>query len=67
MFYLLVLRLGFDALQCSEHEDYSITQSSNPEFTKTSGIEENQERQALLVANAGNTVILLKPFINWPI
>jgi len=26
--------LGFDALQYSEHEDYSITQSSNPEFNK---------------------------------
>ncbi|XP_046636526.1 RNA cytidine acetyltransferase-like [Daphnia pulicaria] len=25
---------GFDALQYSEHEDYSITQSSNPEFNK---------------------------------
>ena len=26
--------LGFDALQYSEHEDYSIMQSANPEFNK---------------------------------
>lgn len=31
---ILLNHSGFDALQYSEHEDYSITQSSNPEFNK---------------------------------
>lgn len=31
---ILNLSSGFDALQYSEHEDYNITQSTNPEFNK---------------------------------
>ena len=30
----LTLVVGFDAMGYGEHEDYSISQSSNPEFNK---------------------------------